>query len=169
LRIDSLWVGVFLAYHFNFSKATFERIFRQDGWAWGALFSLGLSMSYPTETKFMGTIGLTFVSMGFGATLATFVTDDAMELGLNRLFGRWFVDMFAKLGTYSYAIYLFHEIFIYYFKPFKNPGLRDIAYFNIFESRMNFLFVFFATIFVSVVATEYIEKPILKWRNRRLS
>jgi peptidoglycan/LPS O-acetylase OafA/YrhL len=168
LRIDSLWVGVFLSFHFNFSKAAFERIFKRDGWAWLGLLSIGMAMCYIVENKFMATMGITLISLGFGATLASFVADENIDAVLNRVFGKWFINLFARLGTYSYAIYLFHEVFIYYFKPFDDVRFRDYNQYNTYESRINFIVILACTLLVSVLATEFIEKPILKWRNRVL-
>jgi peptidoglycan/LPS O-acetylase OafA/YrhL len=169
MRIDTLWVGVFLAYHFNFSNEKFVRIFKGGGWACGGLFAVGMSTCYIIENKFMGTIGLTIMALCFGATLGAFVADNTYETILDKLFGKRLVDLVARLGTYSYALYLFHEVFIYYFKPFKDPIYAQASLYNTFEGRINFVFVFISTLIASIVLTEYIEKPILRWRNRKLS
>ena len=50
---------------------------------------------------------------------------------------------------------------IWYIEPFKSSGPH-----NTWASRANFLIVFGVTCLVGLLATKYIEQPILRWRDR---
>ena len=106
---------------------------------------------------FLAVFGLTLIALSFGVTLATFLADDGHEAFLNTVLGKKTVYVLAKIGTYSYAIYLFHAMIIIIVQPFAP---------NLWIRLLKTLFVFFATLLVGIVATELIEKPILRWRNK---
>lgn len=161
LRMDTLWVGVFLAYHYNFSKEKFIQIFRKGGWLGLGLIAPLVASNYGLEKPFLATLGLSIIALSFGGTLAALIAHEDSEALLKRLFGTKFVDIIAKIGTFSYAIYLFHMMIIWYIEPFKSSGPH-----NTWASRANFLIVFGVTCLVGLLATKYIEQPILRWRDR---
>jgi peptidoglycan/LPS O-acetylase OafA/YrhL len=161
LRMDTLWVGVFLAYHYNFSKEKFTQIFQKGGWLGFGLVAPLVASNYGLEKPFLATLGLSIIALSFGGTLAALVVHEDSEALLKRLFGSVFVDFIAKIGTFSYAIYLFHMMIIWYGEPFKSSGS-----YNTWESRANFVIVFGITCLVGFLATKYIEQPVLRWRDR---
>jgi peptidoglycan/LPS O-acetylase OafA/YrhL len=161
LRVDTLWVGVFIAYHYNYNMAKFKDFFGKGGYPWLILVGLSVAICYPLDNKFLATFGLTLIALCFGGTLAALVANDKSEELLYDIFGRRIVKGFAKIGTYSYGIYLFHMMILWYVKPFG-----DAFNYNSGLGRLNTLVVFLVILGVGILATECIEKPILKWRNR---
>lgn len=161
LRFDTLWVGVFIAYHYNYNTVAFKNFFGKSGYLWLILVGLSVSVCYPLENKFLATFGLTVIALSFGGTLAALVANDKSEELLYSIFGKRIVNGFAKIGTYSYGIYLFHMMIIWYVTPFG----KELIY-NSWIGRLNTLVLFLVILGVGIVATEFIEKPILKWRNK---
>ncbi len=160
LRFDTLWVGVFIAYHYNFNQEVFKNMFGKGGWLWLFLLGIGVTTCYGLDSKFLATFGLTIIALSFGGTLAALVANDKSEELLFGIFGKKITHVFAKIGTYSYSIYLFHMMIIWYAAPIKpEPN------YNTWDGRFNELALTAIILFVGMVATELIEKPILKWRN----
>ena len=161
LRFDTLWVGVFIAYHYNYNTVKFKKAFGNGGYLWLILVGFAVSICYPLDNKFLATFGLTLIALCFGGTLAALVANDKSEELLYSIFGKRIVKGFAKIGTYSYGIYLFHMMILWYVKPFG-----DAFNYNSWLGRLNTLVVFLVILGVGVLATEFVEKPILKWRNK---
>ena len=160
LRFDTLWVGVFIAYHYNYNSEKFKNTFAKGGWLWLILLALAIPVCYGIDNKFLATFGLTFIALSFGATLAALVADDKSEALLNTIFGKRVVKGFAKIGTYSYGIYLFHMAVRWYVGAQPEPAYNSLA------GRWNMLVQLTVLLFIGILATELIEKPLLKWRNK---
>jgi peptidoglycan/LPS O-acetylase OafA/YrhL len=157
LRFDTLWIGVFIAFHYNYNQTIFNTIFsKKEGLLFGLIAFL-IPLYFPLSHPFLATLGLTLIALCFGITLATLLSYHKSEAVLKSILGKKTVYLLAKIGTYSYGIYLFHLMLIVVVKPFT-PDLWSRA--------TNTLFVFFLIIFVGIIATELIEKPILKGRNK---
>ena len=157
LRFDTLWLGTFIAFHYNYTPSVFKRIFTGKKWFLFGSIAFIIPLIFPIDSPFLAVFGLTLIALSFGITLATFLADDGHEAFLNTILGKKTVYVLAKIGTYSYAIYLFHAMIIIIVQPFVP---------NVWIRLLKTLLVFFATLIVGVVATELIEKPILKWRNK---
>lgn len=161
LRFDTLWVGVFIAFLYNYQQTFFKKIFGQGGWLWLFLVGIAVPACYGLDSKFLATFGLTLIALSFGATLAALIANENSETLLYSIFGKKITTFFAKIGTYSYSIYLFHMMLIWYATPIKpEPN------YNSWGGRFNTLVLFGLVILVGIIATEWIEKPILKWRNK---
>ena len=161
LRFDTLWVGVCIAYHYNFNQEAFKRTFGKGGWLWLILLALAIPTCYGLDSKFLATSGLTLIALSFGGALAALVANDKSEDVLYNVFGKRIVNVFAKIGTYSYGIYLFHMMIIWHATPIKpEPN------YNSWGGRLNTVVLFAIVLLVGIVATEWVEKPILKWRNK---
>jgi peptidoglycan/LPS O-acetylase OafA/YrhL len=161
LRFDTLWVGVFIAYHYNYNSLKFNQLFGNGGWLWLILIAILIPACYGLESKFLATFGLTLIAMCFGGALAALVANEQSENLLIGVFGRKIVDAVAKIGIYSYAIYLFHFIVLFYISPMKPETI-----YNSFAGRVQVIFSLLLIIGIGVVMTEWIEKPILKWRDK---
>jgi peptidoglycan/LPS O-acetylase OafA/YrhL len=158
-RFDTLWVGVFIAFHYNYSLPRFKSIFSNKKWLLFSFISVLLPLFFPLNNPFLAILGLTIIALCFGITLATLIIDDKSEALLAAIFGKRMLYLLAKIGTYSYGIYLFHMTLIVIVKPFSP---------NLWMRTINTLFVFLLMIIVGIISTELIEKPILKWRNKHI-
>ena len=117
-------------------------------------------MCYGLDNKFLATFGLTFIALSFGAALAALVANDKSEDLLNDIFGKRIVKVFAKIGTYSYGIYLFHMAVKWYVCAQPEPLYNSLA------GRWNMLVQLGVLLLIGIIATEFVEKPLLKWRNK---
>lgn len=163
LRFDSLWIGVFIAFHYNYSLDTFKNIFRNNIWLCFILFPIVLSYYYSLDNYFLATYGLTIIYFCFGITLCSLIFSKNSEKVLVNIFGNRIVNILAKVGTYSYAIYLFHKLVTWYL----NRTYADVFY-NSLKGRILTFIAFLIIMFTGIVATEFIEKPILKWRDKAI-
>ena len=113
LRIDSLLFGVCLAYFHHFHREKFASVITKNR-LWILLFSLAAlapALIFPVSSAFMSTIGFSLLYLGFGGVLllALYPTDSSVVSPLRRLFGAA-GNLLARIGTYSYSIYLWHLV-----------------------------------------------------------
>ncbi len=103
LRIDALLFGVLIRYYRQFQPAKFAEMAQSK--AGIAMISFGVLMIaiIPGATPVMHTIGFSVVLFGWGFLLARSV--DARP---NRYVSALAVRPLAKVGYYSYSIYLWH-------------------------------------------------------------
>lgn len=108
LRIDSLFLGVLLAYVFHFHPEHFARLTARRRWllAFGAVMLMPLALY--EDDWFVVTFGFTIIALGYAAILLAVV---ATQPG--RGFGGWLMTLWptrvlAYIGFYSYSIYLWH-------------------------------------------------------------
>lgn len=150
LRIDALLFGVLLCYFRRFRPETFQRLARSKaGLAVMALAAVMLFV-FPKEQAIMKTVGLTVLYLGFGFLLIRTV-DATPPRRLQPA-----VRVLAKIGFYSYSIYLWH-MFV------RWALLRWV--------HMPAGFVFFAinvaaAILWGMAASKLIEIPVLAYRDR---
>jgi len=101
LRIDSLFCGVTLGYYQHFRKDDFRQAGRFSLWIPGIALLFPLLL-WDLESKWMATIGLALLSLGYGLILLWAV---------NRSFPEWrLLRGMAWIGRYSYSIYLWHLV-----------------------------------------------------------
>jgi peptidoglycan/LPS O-acetylase OafA/YrhL len=164
LRMDTLWVGVWLSYYFNFHKDWFLRVFSRGGWVSLGLVAFLIVGSYGLGNRFLATAGLTMIAFSFGGTLAGLLAHPNGDNLLNQLFGEKIVKGMAKIGENSYAIYLFHMMIVWFLIPFHAPD--EGRFYNTFNGRINFVVLMSLALGIGFLATRYIETPILKWRDK---
>ena len=106
--------GVALAYLYHFQEGFLRRI----GERRGLLISTGIALVSPIawfglERRFTWTIGYTMRYLGYGLMLLAFVYTpvDARGGVLSRFFGTPIAKSTAKVGLFSYSIYLWHLSF----------------------------------------------------------
>jgi peptidoglycan/LPS O-acetylase OafA/YrhL len=157
LRFDTLWIGVYIAHQYNYNQQFFKDFFAKLHWLPFCLFAFLVPLFFPLDNRFLITLGLTIIALSFGITLAALISNDKSEMILTNIFGKKIVRSIAQMGTYSYAIYLFHMTIIVVVKPFSP---------NLWTRISATLLVLSLIVIVGILTTEFIEKPILKWRDK---
>lgn len=150
LRIDSLMFGVLLSYGWHFGQLR-QRTRGAHWW----LLALGVSLLAPafvvplSLTWWMPVYGFTLCYLGAGALLI-----GALNLNLpdSRL-----VRGFARIGTYSYSIYLWHGV--------ANIATRPMLSFGIDWQVYAVAYVIGAGL-LGILTAKLIEMPALAIRDR---
>jgi len=164
LRIDSLMFGVFLSYLYHYHKVRFSLFFSKNKTIL-LLFS-GFCLISPfvfnIETFFMNTMGLTLLYLGFGTILSVMVVDPGSVDLLDKFLGKITVNVISRIGFYSYSIYLWHIIILFYLTVLVK---------NLFSVEppqyIMFIVYFFSSIFIAIGASKSIEQKFLKLRDRK--
>jgi peptidoglycan/LPS O-acetylase OafA/YrhL len=156
LRLDSLMFGVVLAYGFHLHPAKFAAI--MSPWRI-ALLPVGAACFIPAfvwplgTNAFVHTAGFTLFQFGAGMLLVSALLLPAVTGFLPRLL--------ARLGAYSYSIYLWHFVVIVHLMPFVWSRVTGSLPYPVV-----FLLSFAATMIVGVVLGKVIEFPALALRDR---
>ncbi len=152
LRFDSLMFGVVLAYAFYLHPEKFAAIFSR----WRVPFlPIGAACFIPAfvwplgTNAFVHTAGFTLFQLGAGMLVVAALLLPAPTGYLPRLL--------ARLGAYSYSIYLWHLAVIIHLMP----ALRLPLPFPI-----RFAVTFVVAMLVGVVLAKIIEMPALRLRDR---
>jgi peptidoglycan/LPS O-acetylase OafA/YrhL len=150
LRIDALLFGVLLCYLRRFRPETFRRLAQSPlGWPVMAMAAVML-LEFEKREFIMKSIGLTIVYLGFGFLLIR--TVDARPPRL----ARPLVSFLARIGFYSYSIYLWHlaiRLLVLHWAHLSSGFLQFAAY-------------FVAAILGGIGASKLIEIPVLAYRDR---
>jgi peptidoglycan/LPS O-acetylase OafA/YrhL len=102
LRIDSLFAGVTLGYLYHFRKTSFDRLTGNFALSIAAICCLPVAF-FNVQSRLMETFGLSALYIGFSFLLAWSV----VRVPTNRVM-QAFLGPLAKVGFYSYSIYLWH-------------------------------------------------------------
>lgn len=157
LRIDALLFGVLLSYAWSFHRSWIEAFVERWRWliAGGSLALLIPSLAIPVKDSFVvNTIGLTMNYVGFGGIVLL-----AVMLGERARAFNTVASPLARMGFYSYSIYLWHMPVSHMCKTYVTPRLGNPASVAIY---------FVAAIVVGIAAAKLIEVPVLKLRDRWL-
>jgi peptidoglycan/LPS O-acetylase OafA/YrhL len=103
LRIDALLFGVLLSYYRRFQPDKFDQL-RRGGSPFAVMgIAAVLLVLIPLNNPIMHTVGFTLVYFGFGLLLVRVI--DAQP---QKHLASFAVAPLAKIGYYSYSIYLWH-------------------------------------------------------------
>ena len=164
LRMDSLFCGVTIGYFFHFKPQLLARVAN-----WRLLlasFMLLTPVYYiEMEYRWMYTWGLTCTYLGFAclviwAVHARFAPGRLLALPFNAL---------ARTGFYSYSIYLWHWMVIFYFRryfEYKCITTGSPMVWNSFIERWQWPAAMLLSIFIGVAMAVVIEQPVLRLRDR---
>lgn len=152
LRIDSLFMGVCLAYAHH--HGTLEGFYqRNKRWIIALCFiPIAFAFTEPLPTNWTENIGFSLLYISFASLLMVFLYEDIQ------------IPLIAKVGYYSYGIYVVHLYLMRY--VLHNDYLFPGPY--VFEWNVipSFLLFFFGAIFIGIATSYLIEKPILALRDK---
>ncbi len=155
-RIDSLLFGVLLAYwSCYYSTRFFSVAQRYRGWlaAGGvALMAPAFYFDYET-TPWLTTIGMTMLYVGPGMILTAAV---AREWPASPV-----ITFLARLGSYSYSIYLWHAVVLMWGVPLIEQ-LLGVEFNKWFATGLFMV----GSLALGVLMGRMIEEPCLRLRNR---
>jgi peptidoglycan/LPS O-acetylase OafA/YrhL len=150
LRIDGLMFGVLVCYFKRFQPRVFEWMASwPGGWAVIAAAVAALVM-IPCEDRNMHTWGFTLLYVGAGFLVAKAV---AFEGPKTVRVGSW---LLARIGVYSYSIYLWHMFYVWKVLPHLHIKAPMVLYWATVVGAILF----------GVVAAKAIEIPALHVRDR---
>jgi peptidoglycan/LPS O-acetylase OafA/YrhL len=146
LRMDSLFAGVFLGYLYHFRQSSFQRLTSYYSFALALAFCLPAAL-LDARSRMMQTFGLSGLYIGCGFLVAWSVGRTPKNV-----IGAAIAKTAAKVGFYSYSIYLWHTVVCEWFM-WKNSALAFWAY-------------LVTAIAVGVAAAILIELPALALREK---
>jgi peptidoglycan/LPS O-acetylase OafA/YrhL len=164
LRMDGLFCGVTVGYLFHFKPLLLARVAR-----WPLLIA-GVMLLAPVyyltiEYWHMYTWGLTCTFLGF-ACILIWAIHVPFQPGHILAFP---VSLFARIGFYSYSIYLWHWLIIFYLRPyFRHKCMTTgspVAWSSAMESGQWWFCVAFSII-VGMAMAVVIEQPAIRLRDR---
>jgi peptidoglycan/LPS O-acetylase OafA/YrhL len=164
-RIDSLFFGVLIGYFYHFRLEILDRLMRP---VWTrvlmAVFSVAfLSSAYwfDRETWFFGAIGYVLIYLGCGGLLLlSLFVHNVLPKPLTAVF-RPVGTSFARVGMYSYSIYLWHGPVGAYLVG----RARTVLHLSL-GPYQKFALFFVESLVVGIAMSVLIEYPILHIRNR---
>jgi peptidoglycan/LPS O-acetylase OafA/YrhL len=102
LRIDSLFFGVFLQWLRMFHPERFRKLAAHPLLPVPLMAAILMLILFPLQSPVMHTVGFTVLYLGFGSMLVKMVDGPEITKAFRPL---------ARVGEYSYSIYLWHRIF----------------------------------------------------------
>jgi peptidoglycan/LPS O-acetylase OafA/YrhL len=148
MRIDGLFAGVALGYFYHFRRNVFERL--TGHYALVVAFVLCLPAALlDGRGRAMQTFGLTGLLVGFSFLVAWCVVRTPRTL-----VGRALSKCAAKVGFYSYSIYVWHTVLV------------DAFEFHPSMSAAKFWVYIASTIVAGIAMAHLIEMPYLALRER---
>ena len=154
LRVDSLFFGVLIAYFYNYHWLKFNEIAKRFRYP---LLSAGVVLIAPVfflehGTRFIYTIGLTLVYLGSGLILMAVIdsnlNSNLLVLGL------------ARVGFYSYSIYLWHMPIATEIASAKQSFLTH------WNREANTIIYLLGSILFGILMSKIVELPMLKLRDK---
>jgi peptidoglycan/LPS O-acetylase OafA/YrhL len=148
LRLDSLFAGVAVGYIYHYEPRLFQKLSR----GYSLLFAIILcspAILLDHRNRLMQTIGLTSLLFGFSLLVIWSVSRTPRSA-----IGRLVVGGAARIGFYSYSIYLWHTVVAEFY-------LSRFAL-----SALNFWVCLAATVAMGVVMGRLVEAPYLALREK---
>jgi peptidoglycan/LPS O-acetylase OafA/YrhL len=148
--MDGLMFGVLICYFKRFRPRAFEWMIRWwGGWAVVAAALVLLSV-FPLESRQMHTWGFTVIYLASGFLVAKAVAQEGPKA--IRVISAWL----ARIGFYSYSIYLWHMFFVWNVLP----------HFHIKSPILSYWASVIGPIPFGIIAGKLIEIPVLRFRDR---
>lgn len=164
-RIDSLFFGVLIGYFYHFRPELLERLMR-NLWvrcaiAAGSVIFLSCAYWFDRKTWFFGAIGYVLIYLGCGGILllSLFVQNVLPEALAATL--RPIGTAFARVGMYSYSIYLWHGAV----RVYLLERARTVLHLSLGPVEKFMLFLV-ESLVVGIVMSILIEYPVLRIRDR---
>jgi peptidoglycan/LPS O-acetylase OafA/YrhL len=154
LRIDSLCFGVVLAYLWEYHPTILDKLVRDGGWLVAGISTLLIApcFVFPLHHPFMHTFGYSCLYLGFGGMLI---------IALKCVDSRFLVVKgLAKIGSYSYSIYLLHV----YFLRLCAWGTLETT--NGLTHGMGMVAYLVLSICSGILFAKFVEYPALKLREK---
>lgn len=162
-RIDSLLMGVLIAYCYNFRVNDLEKIFNRYKIHFLVIAIVSLIWTpfvEPMTSLFAMTFGFTFLYIAFGVLLISFLLKDNINQILNRILSSQVVDIVSKIGYCSYSIYIIHTFIIYCIDSIN-------LYFRFYLNHyIIFMIAATTSILAGMIMTYTVEKYFLNLRNK---
>jgi peptidoglycan/LPS O-acetylase OafA/YrhL len=150
LRIDRSMFGALLSYYRYFRPEIFKGIACWRG-GWVLIASAGLLLSFvKLENRHMHTWGYTVIYLAAGCLVAKAVQFEGPRLI------RAVSTLLARIGVYSYSIYLWHIFFLH----------RVLGHLHIASRALSFWCYLGGAILFGIAAAKLIEIPALRFRDR---
>ncbi len=160
LRADSLAFGVLISYGWSFHHAAMKQVCQRFRW-WLLVFGcISLSPAFFLEketSRWLVTSGLTVLYLGAGAILLSVLsfstprTHTVLSVIIERL---------ARIGFYSYSIYLWHMPVIWWL----TPGV--MVWMGLDSVSAEWLISLPLCVVVGIIMAELVEMPTLALRER---
>ena len=166
LRFGALFCGVTIGYFYYFRPGAIPRLVCTTArrFAVEAVTAVLLSacVLFPEETRFMQTIGLTLVSLGFAGLLILCLTAETSS-GSSPISvaARKIGSAMAFVGRHSYSIYLWHVPIVAY-------GLKIVIALSpvpLSSSALTYIYAA-ASIPVGILMARVVEFPAVKLRDK---
>jgi peptidoglycan/LPS O-acetylase OafA/YrhL len=158
LRIDSLFFGVFLSYLHNFRRPFLQKLV-SGPWrlplSIAGILALSPALLLPATDPIIYTVGFTLVYFSFGTMLLLSIYKEKER---TRAKPGIAVQSIARMGAYSYTLYLWHVPMAQVFGSIASrlPAVNEYVLHA----------VYFATsMAVGILASKLVERPILKLRD----
>lgn len=156
-RIDSLLFGVFIAYNLHFNREALVKGFTKLKTPLLTISVLALICAFSVDKNSLIFSGVyTCLYFAFGNLLLMFILEEGMPEVLKKIFTPIGVKITAKIGTYSYAMYLFHPVLI------NLTGSLNLSW----RPEIMFVLYLLANFVIGALATHYIERFFLSLRDK---
>jgi peptidoglycan/LPS O-acetylase OafA/YrhL len=161
LRFDSLFFGVFLSYLHNFRSEILRKAMNKP-WRFpiSVLSILGLvpAAFLASSDPIVYTAGFTLLYISFGTMLLLSLYQETDRSKAKSNVAVWAL---AKMGVYSYTLYLWHV-------PMAQVFASLAPRFPMVNQYVLHALYFATSIAIGVLASKLVEAPILKLRERLL-
>ncbi|MFT7153286.1 MAG: peptidoglycan/LPS O-acetylase OafA/YrhL [Alteromonas macleodii] len=160
LRIDSLAVGVLLAYSKHISPKKFYWFFTVHPVMLLAIAIILISpiAFFDVKSFTLNVFGLSMVSLGMAILLGLAVSTENAYQKICRVCTVYLANGIAKIGFYSYGIYLFHMFIKKYVIDFSIGSKLSLP--------LSFAVYFVLSILLGIFTTRLVEIPFLNLRER---
>jgi peptidoglycan/LPS O-acetylase OafA/YrhL len=150
LRIDGLMFGVLICYFKRYQPRVFDWMASWPG-SWVVIAAaVALLSMFPVESRHMHTWGFTVLYIAFGFVVAKTVAFEGARPV------RMLSSLLARIGVYSYSIYLWHMFFVW----------KVLPHFHIARPMLLYWTTVVGAILFGIAAAKAIEIPALHVRDR---